>query len=72
MTLVPCTTCGAERVAPARATLQRQNKAPVTCLPCGEAAARSVRHTIVPLNKGHYFPCTDLSLLKQLNPKRTV
>jgi hypothetical protein len=38
---------------------------------CAEILSREVKRTIVPLNKGHYFPCTDASMLKQLNPKRT-
>jgi hypothetical protein len=64
--LLICTSCYAERIPPARTRLGYR-----TCLSCGEAAAKTVRHTIVPLNKGHYFPCTDFNLLKQLNPKRT-
>jgi hypothetical protein len=42
-----------------------------TCLPCGEAAARKVRHCVAPMNKSNYILFTDMSLLKQLNPKRT-
>lgn len=41
-----------------------------TCLPCGDKQARTVRHTIVPLNKGNYIPVTNLDELKMLNPKR--
>jgi ribosomal protein L37AE/L43A len=41
------------------------------CLECGEQSARKVKHTIVPMNKSNYIPITDLSILKQLNPKRT-
>jgi len=40
-----------------------------TCLPCGEELANAVNFTIVPLNKGHYFPCFNRETLKQLNPK---
>jgi len=36
-----------------------------------EAAAKTVRHTIAPMNKSNYMLFTDASLLKQLNPKRT-
>ena len=61
-----CTTCYAERVPPARARLGYR-----TCLSCGEAAAKSVRHTIAPMNKSNYMLFTDPELLKQLNPKRT-
>jgi len=43
-----------------------------TCLPCGEAAAKKVKHTIAPLNKSNYYFISDPTTLKQLNPKRTV
>lgn len=43
-----------------------------TCLPCGEVYARKRRHTIVPLNKSNYVVISDPTMLKQLNPKRTV
>lgn len=43
-----------------------------TCMPCGEKAARAVKHTIAPLNKSNYVMVTDLTMLKQLNPKRTT
>jgi ribosomal protein L37AE/L43A len=42
-----------------------------TCLQCGEAAAREKRHTIAPINKSNYMYISDLTQLKQLNPKRT-
>lgn len=38
-----------------------------TCLSCGEKAARSFKHCIVPLAKSNYQPVTDSSMLKQLN-----
>lgn len=43
-----------------------------TCLPCGDKEARKVRHTIVPMNKSNYIVVTDVTILRQLNPKRTV
>jgi hypothetical protein len=43
-----------------------------TCLECGEREAREVRHCIVPMNKSNYVVVSDVSLLKQLNPKRSV
>lgn len=43
-----------------------------TCMTCGEKAARAVKHTIAPLNKSNYVMVTDLTMLKQLNPKRTT
>lgn len=42
------------------------------CLWCGEEAARQVKHTIAPINKSNYMYISDLSQLKQLNPKRTT
>jgi hypothetical protein len=38
-----------------------------TCKQCGEAAAKRVRHTVVPMAKSNYIVVTDLTLLKQLN-----
>ena len=67
-----CTVCYAERVPPARAALQTKNKQRPTCMSCGEAQARAVRHTVAPMNKSNYMLFTDASLLKQLNPKRTT
>jgi ribosomal protein L37AE/L43A len=37
------------------------------CLECGEAEARSYKHTIVPMPKSNYIVVTDLELLKGLN-----
>ena len=58
--------CGAS-VPPRRAALGY-----TTCLSCGEAQARRVRHTIAPLNKSNYVLVTDRTMLSQLNPKRTT
>ena len=44
----------------------------VSCLECGEREAREVKHCIVPMNKSNYVVVSDMSLLKQLNPKRSV
>jgi len=38
-----------------------------TCLTCGEAAAKRVRHTVAPMPKSNYMLFTDLTLLKGLN-----
>lgn len=40
------------------------------CLPCGDMAARQVKHCTVPLNKGNYIHVSNPDDLKQLNPKR--
>jgi ribosomal protein L37AE/L43A len=42
------------------------------CMPCGNDLASKVIRTVVPLNKSNYMMVTDINLLKQLNPKRTV
>lgn len=42
------------------------------CIDCGEYHARQVKHTIAPINKSNYMYISDLSQLKQLNPKRTT
>jgi hypothetical protein len=62
-----CTSCYAQRVAPARSRLGY-----TTCLDCGEKAAKQVKHTIAPMNKSNYMVFTDANMLKQLNPKRTT
>lgn len=41
-----------------------------TCLECGDAVARTVRHLAAPLNKSNYVVISNLNDLKQLNPKR--
>jgi ribosomal protein L37AE/L43A len=38
-----------------------------TCLTCGEAAAKKVKHTVAPMPKSNYMLFTDLTLLKGLN-----
>jgi ribosomal protein L37AE/L43A len=42
------------------------------CLPCGDEIAKSRKFTIAPLNKSNYIAITDMTMLKQLNPKRTT
>ena len=63
-----CPQCG-DAVPAARVALGRR-----LCLPCGEEAARDERRswTVAPLAKSNYMLLTDMSLLKQLNPKRTI
>jgi hypothetical protein len=60
-----CMSCYAVRVEYPRRHMKRP-----TCMACGEQEARQVKHTVVPLNKSHYFPCFDKDILKQLNPKQ--
>jgi len=44
------------------------------CMPCGEeiATKKSKSYTVVPMNKSNYMMVTDMTILKQLNPKRTT
>ena len=39
----------------------------ITCLECGEADAKKVKHTVVPMHKSNYVVVTDRSLLLCLN-----
>ena len=67
-----CQMCYGEQVPYARAMRCIKDKVSITCAQCGEAAARQVNHTIAPINKSNYMYISDLSQLKQLNPKRTT
>ncbi len=67
-----CQVCAWEPVAYARAMRCVVEKVLITCPQCGEAAAKQVKHTIAPLNKSNYMYISDLTQLKQLNPKRTT
>lgn len=64
----PCHVCG-DTIDPRRAALGKY-----TCIDCQIDLDRlhPVRHTIVPLNKSNYIAVRDLSMLAQLNPKRTT
>jgi tRNA A37 threonylcarbamoyladenosine dehydratase len=42
------------------------------CLDCGDEIAKDKVYTIAPLNKSNYICITDMAMLKQLNPKRTI
>ena len=43
------------------------------CMPCGEAEAQKVKHTVVPMHKSNYVVVTDREVLKQLTrPGRTL
>jgi RNase P subunit RPR2 len=67
-----CTCCYWEQVEPARAARCIKDKVAITCEGCGEKQAKQVKHTIAPINKSNYMYISDLSQLKQLNPKRTT
>ena len=54
--------------------LERMHIGYAVCLPCGDEIAeeRTKHYTIAPINKSNYMLITDLTMLKQLNPKRTT
>ena len=57
-----CVACRTEEVA-----AKRIEAGFITCLRCGEADARTVRHTVVPMHKSNYVVVSDRALLKCLN-----
>lgn len=59
-----CVKCQIEQVAPRRVEAGYR-----TCLRCGEADARKVRHTIVPMHKSNYVVITDRRDLMGINNK---
>ncbi len=63
--MAACTQCGGNY------PLARLNLGYRTCLECGDIAARSVKHTVVPLNKSNYTLISNRAELAWLNPKRT-
>lgn len=67
-----CVACFFEQVPIARAKRCIEDEEPITCVQCGEEAAKKVKHTIAPLNKSNYYYISNMELLKQLNPKRTT
>jgi transposase-like protein len=62
-----CTCCYAVRVEPQRARRTRP-----TCAACGEKIAKQRTFTVANSNKQGYELITDPTILKQLNPKRTM
>jgi len=59
-----CVACQLEQVA-----AKRVEAGFITCLRCGEADARRVRHTIVPMHKSNYVVITDRRDLMGINNK---
>ena len=68
MNIPLCRICGDEIDPPERAKLKP------LCLECGDDQAKQERRSwcVAPLNKSNYLLLTDISLLSQLNPKRTI
>jgi predicted nucleic acid-binding Zn-ribbon protein len=60
-----CTSCGEEF------DYRRYLLGYRTCLECGEATAREVKHCIVPMHKSNYVLITDQKLLVGINNKAT-
>lgn len=63
-----CSECG-ESVDSRRAAWLAGEDKPVLCMACGEAAARLVQFTVVPMHKGHYFPAFNREDLVGINNK---
>ena len=61
-----CKLCGEEY------DLARLKIGYAVCLDCGDEIAKDKVYTIAPLNKSNYICITDMAMLKQLNPKRTI
>ena len=57
-----CVRCQIETVA-----AKRHEAGYITCLRCGEADARRVKHTVVPMHKSNYVVVSDKNLLLCLN-----
>lgn len=62
MGTIYCVACRTEEVA-----AKRVEAGFITCLECGEADAKKVRHTVVPMHKSNYVVVSDRELLKCLN-----
>jgi hypothetical protein len=60
---VHCRECG-EELDPARATLKYK-----TCMVCGEAEARQVKHLVAPMHKSNYMLFTNPADLVGINQK---
>lgn len=59
-----CHKCG-DSIGDGRAALGYR-----TCMPCGDAVARTVRWLAAPINKSNYVLISDINDLKGLNPKQ--
>ena len=59
-----CVVCRTEEVAQGRILAGF-----ITCLRCGEADAKKVRHTVVPMHKSNYVVVSDMRDLKGINNK---
>lgn len=71
-----CTNCWGGLVDPEREKLLRNQGKPVVCMGCGNNMAieetERKKSMVQPINKSTPTYISDLSMLKQLNPKRTL
>lgn len=72
-----CVECIYEQVPPARAAWCKKEKKPITCLQCGDAAAkvesrRKASMVQIPYSKGAYQYINNPADLFHTNPKRTT
>jgi hypothetical protein len=71
-----CSKCGFFRISDGRAVLLRSQGKRMLCMPCGDAEAHKEskrKATMVqPINKSTPTYISDITLLRQLNPKRTT
>lgn len=64
-----CTACYAEWVDERRVQILRTHGSAPVCLSCGDARARKVQRTVVPLHKSNYVMLTDPEDLMGINNK---
>jgi hypothetical protein len=64
-----CQVCVWEQVPYARARRCIADKVLITCVQCGEAAAKKVKHCVAPMHKSNYMLFTNADDLKGINNK---
>ena len=62
-----CQVCVWEQVPYPRARRCIDDKVLITCVKCGEAAAKKVKHTVAPMHKSNYMLFTNPDDLKGIN-----
>jgi len=71
-----CTVCNLPRVTQGRYDHQKSHKLKITCHACGDIIAKQEikrkQSRVLPINKSTPTYISDISLLRQLNPKRTT
>ena len=64
-----CSHCGEDVDSRRAALLAKDGNLFPLCMTCGEKAARTVKFTVVPMHKGHYFPAFNREDLVGINNK---